>query len=82
MKKYLILGASGLLGTKLLSFFPQSHGTFFKNNTCAGSDISFLDIADKRKQKIGVADMTSNEQMDFFTKDAERFIKNTLSNNA
>lgn len=48
MKKYLILGASGLLGTKLLSFFPQSHGTFFKNNTCAGSDISFLDIADKR----------------------------------
>lgn len=37
---------------------------------------ALIDIADKRKQKIGVADMTSNEQMDFFTKDAESFLKN------
>lgn len=36
---------------------------------------ALIDVADKRKQKIGVADMTSNEQMAFFTKDAEKFIK-------
>ena len=36
---------------------------------------ALIDVADKRKQKIGVADMTSNEQMDFFTKDAEKFLK-------
>lgn len=36
---------------------------------------ALIDVADKRKQKIGVADMTSNEQMEFFTKDAEKFIK-------
>jgi dTDP-4-dehydrorhamnose reductase len=46
MKKYLVLGASGLLGTKLLSFFPQSHGTFFENRTRSSKDVSFLDVAD------------------------------------
>ena len=47
MKKYLVLGASGLLGTKLLNFFPQSHGTFFENRTKSSKDISFLDVTDK-----------------------------------
>jgi hypothetical protein len=36
---------------------------------------ALIDIADKRMKKIGVADMTSNEQMDFFVKDAEKFLK-------
>lgn len=47
MKKYLILGASGLLGTKLLSFFPQSHGTFFENRTSTSKNISFLNVTEK-----------------------------------
>lgn len=36
---------------------------------------ALVDVADKRMKKIGVADMTSNEQMDFFVKDAEKFLK-------
>lgn len=52
MKKYLVLGASGLLGTKLLSFFPQSHGTFFENRTRGSKDISFLDVTDKNSFRL------------------------------
>jgi dTDP-4-dehydrorhamnose reductase len=52
MKKYLVLGASGLLGTKLLSFFPESHGTFFENRTRSSKDISFLDVADKNSFRL------------------------------
>ena len=44
MRKYLILGATGLLGTKLLDFFTDSHGTFFESNTNLGRNVSFLDI--------------------------------------
>ena len=44
MKKYLILGASGLLGTKLLTYLPQSHGTYFENKTNMGINMSYLDI--------------------------------------
>lgn len=47
MKKYLVLGASGLLGTKLLNFFPDSHGTFFQNRTESNRHISFLDVRDQ-----------------------------------
>ena len=52
MKKYLVLGASGLLGTKLLSFFPQSHGTYFENRTRSSEDISFLDVTDKNSFRL------------------------------
>ena len=52
MKKYLVLGASGLLGSKLLSFFPQSHGTYFKNRTRSSKDISFLDVTDKNSFRL------------------------------
>ena len=52
MKKYLVLGASGLLGTKLLNFFPQSHGTFFENRTKSSKDISFLDVTDKNSFRL------------------------------
>jgi dTDP-4-dehydrorhamnose reductase len=52
MKKYLILGASGLLGSKLLIFFPQSHGTFFKNKIGTNKNISYLDVTDKNSFHI------------------------------
>ena len=52
MKKYLGLGASGLLGSKLLSFFPQSHGTYFENRTRSSEDISFLDVTDKNSFRL------------------------------
>jgi len=44
VKKYLILGASGLLGSKLIAYTPQSHGTYFKNMTNTGINMSFLDM--------------------------------------
>ena len=44
MKRYLILGASGLLGMKLLDHFHQSHGTFFGNKLRGVENTSFLDI--------------------------------------
>ena len=44
MKRYLILGASGLLGMKLLDHFHQSHGTFFGNKLGDVENTSFLDI--------------------------------------
>ena len=44
MRKYLILGASGSLGSKLLTYVPQSHGTYFKNDSNVGINMSFLDI--------------------------------------
>ena len=44
MKRYLILGASGLLGMKLLNHFHQSHGTFFGNKLEGVKKTSFLDI--------------------------------------
>ena len=44
MKKYLILGASGLLGSKLFAYLPQSHGTYFENKTNMGINMSFLDM--------------------------------------
>ena len=44
MKKYLILGASGLLGAKLLTYLPQSHGTYFENKTNMGINMSYLDM--------------------------------------
>jgi len=52
MRKYLILGASGLLGTKLLRFFPESHGTFFENRTISSNDVSFLDVTDKNSFRL------------------------------
>ena len=36
---------------------------------------ALVDLAGKRMDKIGVSGMTSNEQMDFFVKDAEKFLK-------
>ena len=44
MKKYLILGASGLLGSKLIAYTPQSHGTYFENMTNTGINMSYLDM--------------------------------------
>ena len=44
MKRYLILGASGLLGMKLLDHFHQSHGTFFGNKVGDVENTSFLDV--------------------------------------
>ena len=44
MKRYLILGASGLLGMKLIDHFHQSHGTFFDNRLEGVKNTSFLDI--------------------------------------
>jgi len=44
VKKYLILGASGLLGSKLIAYTPQSHGTYFENMTNTGTNMSFLDM--------------------------------------
>lgn len=52
MKKYLVLGASGLLGTKLLNFFPNSHGTFFENRTRSSKATSFLDVTDKNSFRL------------------------------
>jgi hypothetical protein len=36
---------------------------------------ALVDLAGKRMEKIGISNMTSNEQMDFFVKDAEKFLK-------
>jgi hypothetical protein len=36
---------------------------------------ALVDLAGKRMEKIGISSMTSNEQMDFFVKDAEKFLK-------
>jgi hypothetical protein len=36
---------------------------------------ALIDLAGKRMEKIGISGMTSNEQMDFFVKDAEKFLK-------
>ncbi len=44
MTQYLILGASGLLGMKLIDYFHQSHGTFFGNKLEGVKNTSFLDI--------------------------------------
>ena len=44
MNRYLILGASGLLGSKLLNFFPDSHGTFFSNISNGKANMNFLDV--------------------------------------
>lgn len=38
------MGASGSLGAKLLHFFPQSHGTFFKSKSAAAISTRFLDL--------------------------------------
>lgn len=46
MKKYLILGASGLLGGKLAIYFKHSHGTFFSNKSIVANNVSFLDLSD------------------------------------
>ena len=46
LKKHLILGASGLLGAKLLNFFPQGHGTYFGNKLSTTDNMSFLDTTD------------------------------------
>lgn len=52
MKKYLVLGSSGLLGTKLLNFFPKSHGTFFENRTRSSKATSFLDVTDNNSFRL------------------------------
>lgn len=44
MRKYLILGASGLLGEKLLGFYPQSYGTFYRNNSTPNVNTFYLDL--------------------------------------
>lgn len=46
MKKYLILGASGLLGEKLALYLKNSHGTFFSNKSAILNNTSFLDLTD------------------------------------
>ena len=51
MKRYLILGASGLLGMKLIDHFHQSHGTFFGNKLEGVKNTSFLDI--KNTESLG-----------------------------
>lgn len=45
MSKFLILGASGLLGTKLVKYLHPSHGTFFTHKLCNAEDSSFLDTS-------------------------------------
>jgi dTDP-4-dehydrorhamnose reductase len=49
LKRYLILGASGLLGSKLLNFLPDSHGTFFGNISKGKANMSFLDVNNLEK---------------------------------
>jgi len=44
MNKYLVLGASGLLGSELLNILPRSHGTFFSNVSNARDNMSALDL--------------------------------------
>ena len=44
MKKYLILGASGLLGSKLITYLPHSNGTYFESTSNIGINMSFLDV--------------------------------------
>jgi len=44
VKKYLILGASGLLGSKLITYLPHSNGTYFENTSNIGINMSFLDV--------------------------------------
>lgn len=44
MKNYLILGASGLLGSKLITYLPHSNGTYFENTSNIGINMSFLDV--------------------------------------
>ena len=51
MKRYLILGASGLLGMKLIDHIHQSHGTFFGNKLEGVKNTSFLDI--KNTESLG-----------------------------
>ena len=46
MKKYLILGASGLLGEMLTMHFKHSHGTFFSNKSAIKNGRSFLNLSD------------------------------------
>lgn len=36
---------------------------------------ALVDLSEKRMEKIGISGMTSNEQMEFFKKDAEKFLK-------
>ena len=36
---------------------------------------ALIDLAGKRMEKIGISGMTSNEQINFFAKDAEKFLK-------
>ena len=52
MKKYLILGGSGLLGSKLMSYFHQSHGTHFTNEINGQFKTSFLDLAHMESFRI------------------------------
>jgi dTDP-4-dehydrorhamnose reductase len=44
VKKYLILGASGLLGSKLITYLPNSNGTYFENTSNIEINMSFLDV--------------------------------------
>lgn len=44
MSKYLVLGASGLLGSELLNALPASHGTFFNSITKTRDNMSELDL--------------------------------------
>ena len=46
MKKFLILGASGLLGSRLMQLFPNSFGTYFANKKVESHRINFLDLHD------------------------------------
>jgi dTDP-4-dehydrorhamnose reductase len=52
VKKYLILGGSGLLGSKLMSYFNQSHGTHFTNKISGQFKTSFLDLAHMESFRI------------------------------
>ena len=46
MKRYLILGGAGLLGSRLLKEFSDSHGTHHKNSLIFASNLHFLEGSD------------------------------------
>ena len=46
MKKYLILGATGLLGSRLLREFADSHGTRYRNSLSFNNNLHYLEGGD------------------------------------
>jgi dTDP-4-dehydrorhamnose reductase len=52
MSKYLVLGASGLLGSELLNILPFSHGTFFNSASKTKDNMSVLDLNDNNELEL------------------------------